>query len=49
VLNERAGVPKGLDNVIPGFGQSIGQALICKADISKVGLGGGAAGAPGGI
>lgn len=36
VLIERAGVPKGLVNVIAGFGHSIGQALIAKADIRKV-------------
>ncbi|KPY82639.1 aldehyde dehydrogenase family protein [Pseudomonas syringae pv. tagetis] len=36
VLIERAGVPKGLVNVIAGFGQSIGQAFIAKADIRKV-------------
>ncbi|RMP62107.1 Aldehyde dehydrogenase, partial [Pseudomonas syringae pv. atrofaciens] len=30
VLIERAGVPKGLVNVIAGFGHSIGQALIAK-------------------
>jgi aldehyde dehydrogenase (NAD+) len=36
VLIERAGVPKGLVNVIAGFGHTIGQALIAKADIRKV-------------
>ncbi|RMN28804.1 Aldehyde dehydrogenase protein [Pseudomonas coronafaciens pv. zizaniae] len=36
VLIERAGVPKGLVNVIAGFGHSIGQAFIAKADIRKV-------------
>jgi aldehyde dehydrogenase (NAD+) len=36
VLVERAGVPKGLVNIIAGFGHSIGQAFIAKADIRKV-------------
>ncbi len=36
VLIERAGVPKGLVNVIAGFGHFIGQAFIAKADIRKV-------------
>ncbi|MCV4340706.1 aldehyde dehydrogenase family protein [Pseudomonas capsici] len=36
VLIKRAGVPKGLVNVIAGFGHSIGQAFIAKADIRKV-------------
>ncbi|WP_439857019.1 aldehyde dehydrogenase family protein [Pseudomonas syringae] len=36
VLIERAGVPKGLVNVIAGFGHSIGQTFIAKADIRKV-------------
>ncbi|PHX48682.1 aldehyde dehydrogenase [Pseudomonas syringae pv. syringae] len=36
VLIERAGVPKGLVNVIAGFGHSIGQAFIAKVDIRKV-------------
>ncbi|SFH88472.1 aldehyde dehydrogenase (NAD+) [Pseudomonas syringae] len=36
VLIERAGVPKGLVNVIAGFGHSIGQAFIAKAEIRKV-------------
>ncbi|MDF5833358.1 aldehyde dehydrogenase family protein [Pseudomonas syringae] len=36
VLIERAGVPKGLVNVIAGFGHSIGHAFIAKADIRKV-------------
>lgn len=36
VLVERAGAPKGLVNVIAGFGHSIGQALIAQADIRKV-------------
>ncbi|EPM68485.1 aldehyde dehydrogenase family protein [Pseudomonas syringae pv. theae ICMP 3923] len=36
VLIERAGVPKGLVNVIAGFGHSIGQAFIARADIRKV-------------
>lgn len=36
VLVERAGVPKGLVNVVAGFGHSIGQAFIAKADIRKV-------------
>lgn len=36
VLIERAGVPKGLVNVIAGFGHSIGQAFIAQADIRKV-------------
>ncbi|WNW10212.1 aldehyde dehydrogenase family protein [Pseudomonas sp. DTU_2021_1001937_2_SI_NGA_ILE_001] len=36
VLVERAGVPKGLVNVIAGFGHSIGQQLIAQADIRKV-------------
>jgi aldehyde dehydrogenase (NAD+) len=36
VLIERAGVPKGLVNVVAGYGHTIGQALIAKADIRKV-------------
>src|SRR5690606_993257 len=36
VLIERAGIPKGLVNVIAGFGHTIGPALIAKADIRKV-------------
>jgi aldehyde dehydrogenase (NAD+) len=36
VLVERAGVPKGLVNVVAGYGHSIGQQLIAKADIRKV-------------
>ncbi|PBK48368.1 aldehyde dehydrogenase [Pseudomonas syringae pv. actinidiae] len=36
VLIERVGVPKGLVNVIAGFGHSIGQAFIARADIRKV-------------
>ena len=36
VLVERAGVPKGLVNVVAGFGHSIGQAFIARADIRKV-------------
>ncbi|KAA8707110.1 aldehyde dehydrogenase family protein [Pseudomonas cannabina] len=36
VLIKRAGVPKGLVNVIAGFGHSIGQSFIAKADIRKV-------------
>ncbi|MFK5732364.1 aldehyde dehydrogenase family protein [Pseudomonas urmiensis] len=36
VLIERAGVPKGLVNVVAGYGHSIGQQLIAKADIRKV-------------
>lgn len=36
VLIERAGVPKGLVNVVAGFGHTIGQALIAKANIRKV-------------
>lgn len=36
VLIERAGIPKGLVNVIAGYGHTIGQALIAKADIRKV-------------
>jgi aldehyde dehydrogenase (NAD+) len=36
VLVERAGVPKGLVNIIAGFGHSIGQAFIAKANIRKV-------------
>lgn len=36
VLVERAGAPKGLVNVVAGFGHSIGQALIAQADIRKV-------------
>ena len=35
VLIERAGIPKGLVNVIAGFGHSIGQAFIARADIRK--------------
>ncbi|WP_407310133.1 aldehyde dehydrogenase family protein [Pseudomonas sp. nanlin1] len=36
VLVERAGVPKGLVNVIAGYGHSIGQAFIAQADLRKV-------------
>lgn len=36
VLIERAGVPKGLVNIIAGFGHTIGQEFIAKADIRKV-------------
>lgn len=36
VLIERAGLPKGLVSVIAGFGHTIGQAFIAKADIRKV-------------
>lgn len=36
VLVERAGVPKGLVNVVAGYGHSIGQQLIAGADIRKV-------------
>jgi aldehyde dehydrogenase (NAD+) len=36
VLIERAGVPKGLVNVVAGFGHTIGQALIANANIRKV-------------
>lgn len=36
VLVERAGVPKGLVNVIAGFGHTIGQRFIAEADIRKV-------------
>lgn len=36
VLIERAGVPKGLVSIIAGFGHTIGQAFIAKADIRKV-------------
>nr|BFE98165.1 hypothetical protein GCM10020185_87010 [Pseudomonas brassicacearum subsp. brassicacearum] len=36
VLIERAGVPKGLVNIIAGFGHTIGQGFIAKADIRKV-------------
>jgi aldehyde dehydrogenase (NAD+) len=36
VLIERAGVPKGLVNVVAGYGHSIGQAFIAQADIRKV-------------
>lgn len=36
VLIERAGAPKGLVNVIAGFGHTIGQGFIGKADIRKV-------------
>ncbi|WP_287024642.1 aldehyde dehydrogenase family protein [Cobetia sp.] len=36
VLIERAGVPRGLVNVIAGYGHSIGQALIAEGDIRKV-------------
>lgn len=36
VLIERAGAPKGLVNVIAGFGYTIGQSIIAKADIRKV-------------
>ncbi|MBK5003235.1 aldehyde dehydrogenase [Pseudomonas sp. S31] len=36
VLVERAGAPKGLVNVIAGYGHTIGQRLIAEADIRKV-------------
>lgn len=36
VLAERAGVPKGLINVVAGYGHTIGQALLADADIAKV-------------
>ena len=35
-LAEQAGLPKGLINVIAGYGHSAGQAVIKKADIRKV-------------
>lgn len=35
-LIERAGAPKGLVSVIAGYGHTIGQSLIAKADIGKV-------------
>lgn len=36
VLIERAGVPRGLVNVIAGYGHTIGQAFIAEGDIRKV-------------
>ncbi|MET5489586.1 aldehyde dehydrogenase family protein [Klebsiella variicola] len=36
LLIERAGAPKGLVNVIAGYGHTIGQAMIAGADIRKV-------------
>jgi aldehyde dehydrogenase (NAD+) len=36
VLIERAGTPKGLVNIIAGFGHTIGQSIIANADIRKV-------------
>ncbi|MFF7710718.1 aldehyde dehydrogenase family protein [Pseudomonas sp. NPDC007930] len=36
VLVERAGAPKGLVNVIAGYGHTIGQAFIAEANIRKV-------------
>jgi len=36
VLVERAGAPKGLVNVVAGFGHTICQSIIAKADIRKV-------------
>lgn len=36
ILIERAGAPKGLVNVILGYGHTIGQTLIAKADIRKI-------------
>lgn len=36
ILIERAGAPKGLVNVILGYGHTIGQELIAKADIRKI-------------
>ncbi|WP_409301583.1 aldehyde dehydrogenase family protein [Pseudomonas sp. KCJK8993] len=36
VLIERAGAPKGLVNVVAGYGHSIGQEIIARADIRKV-------------
>lgn len=36
VLIERAGAPRGLVNVIAGYGHTIGQSLIAKAAIRKV-------------
>ncbi|WP_447741736.1 aldehyde dehydrogenase family protein [Pseudomonas laurentiana] len=36
VLVERAGAPKGLVNVIAGYGHTIGQSFIAKSDIRKV-------------
>lgn len=35
-LIERAGAPKGLVNVVAGYGHTIGQTLIAKANIRKV-------------
>jgi aldehyde dehydrogenase (NAD+) len=35
-LIERAGTPKGLVNIIAGFGHTIGQSIIANADIRKV-------------
>ncbi|WP_024952646.1 aldehyde dehydrogenase family protein [Cobetia crustatorum] len=36
VLIERAGVPRGLVNVIAGYGHTIGQAFIAEGDVRKV-------------
>ncbi|GGJ83362.1 aldehyde dehydrogenase family protein [Pseudomonas matsuisoli] len=36
VLVERAGAPKGLVNVLAGYGHTVGQQVIAKADIRKV-------------
>ena len=36
VLIERAGVPRGLVNIIAGYGHTIGQAFIAEGDIRKV-------------
>lgn len=36
VLIEKAGAPKGLVNIIAGYGHTIGQALIADTDIKKV-------------
>jgi aldehyde dehydrogenase (NAD+) len=36
VLVERAGAPKGLVNIIAGYGHTIGQQFIAQADIRKV-------------
>ncbi|SQK72191.1 EPTC-inducible aldehyde dehydrogenase [Tatumella ptyseos] len=36
ILIERAGAPKGLVNIVAGYGHTIGQSLIAKAPIRKV-------------
>ena len=43
-LFEEAGVPPGVFNVITGFGQEIGEALVSHPDVSKVAFTGGESG-----